>query len=59
MAKKYTHLRIEKHIYKELRKLKNLYELQDDKIYNNGEIILRLIDDRSTRQFKIPLVPKS
>lgn len=58
MAKRYKHLKIEEVAHKELKKMKNLYELQDNKEYSISGIILRLIDDRTSKQFKLPLDSK-
>jgi hypothetical protein len=55
MAKEYKHMRFGVSAYKQLRKVKNLYELQDDREYNWDEIILKLIDERTSKQFKLPL----
>lgn len=54
MAKKYVHLRLEEFSYKELRKMKNIYELEKNKELTFSEVILMLVDERITaKPFKL------
>jgi len=55
LAKKYKHIRVDEGTYKELRKFKNLYELQDRKEYTIADTINLLIRDRISKQFILPI----
>lgn len=49
---KYKHVRLKEDTYRELKKFKNLYELQDRKDYSIDDTINLLMRDRAPKQFK-------
>ena len=54
MGKRYKNLRIEAEVLVELKKIKNLYQLQDSEDYSNSDIILKLIERCKNKQFILP-----
>ena len=57
MAKRYKHLRIEEFSYKELKKIKNIYELEQNAELTFSDVIERLIHERIiSKPFKLDQV---
>lgn len=57
MAKKYVHLRLEEFAYKELKKIKNILELEKNDNVDFSATILSLIHERITsKPFKLDRV---
>jgi len=54
MTKKYKNLRVEEDIVDDLKKIKRLYELQDNRDYTLSQIIHLLAEDRKKKQFVLP-----
>lgn len=51
----YKNIRVHKLTHDELRKFKNLYELQDNKSYSFEDAIILLMRDRGGKQFILPV----
>jgi ferredoxin-fold anticodon binding domain-containing protein len=51
----YRHVRVKKNTHDELRKFKNLYELQDKRSYSIDDTINLLMRDRVDKEFILPI----
>lgn len=59
MPKHYKNARIEEQVLEELKKIKRLYEMQNNKDYSTSEIISFLIEERKKKQFVLPDLKKT